>query len=87
MLCRKFELILESYMHLKNTNKSITHEELIFSLSHRSDLVETSGATSGLHLISSVFFGTGDLVFMEEFSYFIAINILRDGLRHNCQPG
>lgn len=54
---------------------------------YRFNLVETSGATSGLHLLSSVFFGAGDLVFMEEFSYFLAINVLKEGLRFKCESG
>ena len=40
------------------------------------DLVLTTGATNGLHLVTSSLVRTGGLVFVENPTYFIALNIL-----------
>lgn len=41
-------------------------------------LFVTNGVTGGLSLICSLFLQSGDLVFMEEPSYFLALSIMKD---------
>ncbi|XP_013405100.1 uncharacterized protein YER152C, partial [Lingula anatina] len=60
-------------------------EELAKFLSHnyqdsldREDLVLTAGATHGLSLVTTLFFQPGDTIFVEDPTYFIAINMLRE---------
>lgn len=47
------------------------------------ELLLTAGATYGLHLVGSVLFNTGVTVFVEDPTYFIAINILKGDLGCN----
>ena len=47
----------------------------------------TLGATHGLHLVGSVMFSPGNIVFLEDPTYFIAIDILRDELGMDIEPG
>lgn len=42
------------------------------------DLLITTGATFGLHHLCSAFFDTGDIVFVEEPSYFIALTMMEE---------
>ena len=46
----------------------------------RDNLILTGGATHGLHLVTSYLFKTGDRVFVEDPTYFIAIKLLKDDL-------
>ena len=47
----------------------------------------TAGATHGLSLLSSVFFSSSSIVFMERLTYFLAIKILKNAFRFNLQTG
>ncbi|CAH1786001.1 unnamed protein product [Owenia fusiformis] len=51
-----------------------------------SSLYLTTGASQGLYLTASLLFNTGDTVFIEDPTYFIAINLLRDDLGLNVVP-
>ena len=53
----------------------------------RDDLVETAGASQGLTLLSNLMFETGDLVFVEEKSYFVALNVLSNDRGLKVVPG
>ena len=44
------------------------------------NLVVTSGATHGLHLVASVLIGANAPVFVEDPTYFIAIDIVKKDL-------
>ena len=46
------------------------------SLHLSNDLIATAGATQGLNMITNLFFSPGDLVFVEDPSYFIGIKML-----------
>ena len=47
----------------------------------------TSGASSGLVLISCMMFSPGSTVFVEDPSYFIALNMLKSDFDMNVVPG
>ena len=47
----------------------------------------TAGATHGLHLVGSVLLPPRATVYVEDPTYFIAINLLRDDLGLNIQAG
>ena len=47
----------------------------------------TGGATSGLVMVCMHFFRNGDLVFVEDPTYFAAPSILRTELRMNVETG
>lgn len=47
----------------------------------------TSGASSGLLLVSSLVFSPGSIVFVEDPTYFIAINMIRKDLDMTIVPG
>ena len=49
--------------------------------------METAGATNGLHLLSTTFFTPGDLVFTEDFTYFLAIQMFKRTIRFNIETG
>lgn len=51
------------------------------------DITVTAGATHGLHLVGSVLLSPKATVFVEDPTYFIAINILKDDLGLNIVPG
>jgi len=54
-------------------------------------LLVTNGSSMGLHLVCSLFTHPGDLVFVEEPTYFLALRILADhdlqGDSHPNRPG
>lgn len=50
------------------------------------DLQITAGATHGLHFTVSAYFQTGDIVFVEDPTYFFAISMLRDDLGMKVIP-
>lgn len=64
-----------------------TFSRSVLCLPDSNDLVVTAGATQGLSLLSSLFFTAGDLVFVEDPTYFIALRILQEDLGLNCVPG
>ena len=45
---------------------------------YRDDLYATAGATQGLDLLSHMLFSEGDLVFVEDPTYFVAMKIFED---------
>ena len=47
----------------------------------------TSGATNGLAMACVHFFKAGDVVFVEDPSYFIALNMLKQDLGLKLVPG
>jgi DNA-binding transcriptional MocR family regulator len=50
------------------------------------DLIVTSGATQGLVLLSRLFFSSGDTVFVEDPTYFIALRALQNDCGLKCIP-
>jgi DNA-binding transcriptional MocR family regulator len=40
------------------------------------DVVESAGASQGLFLLANLMFGSGDLVFVDELAYFLALDLL-----------
>ena len=63
----KFRTALASFL-TENYKASVNTEELFV----------TNGITGGLALIVSLFLQAGDLVFLEEPSYFLALSIMKD---------
>lgn len=61
-----------------------SHSYYIFN---RNDLFITCGATYGLYLLATLFFHSGDMVFMEEASYHRVATILGDELKLQVIPG
>lgn len=51
------------------------------------DLVCTGGASSGLFLLTSLVFNQGDYIFVEDPTYFNAIEILKNDLNMNVVVG
>ena len=45
---------------------------------YRNDLFATAGATQGLDLLSHMLFSEGDLAFVEDPTYFLAITMFND---------
>ena len=45
---------------------------------YRDDLFATAGATQGLNLLSHMLFSEGDLAFVEDPTYFLAITMFND---------
>ena len=50
----------------------------MFPSFYRDDLFATAGATQALHLISHLLFSEGDLVFVEDPTYFLAMKMFED---------
>ncbi|KAH3718241.1 hypothetical protein DPMN_061041 [Dreissena polymorpha] len=46
----------------------------------------TAGATQGLHLVATVMFNKDTPVFMEDPTYFLAVNIIREDFGMNIKP-
>ncbi|CAH0520705.1 unnamed protein product [Peronospora belbahrii] len=63
----KFRKTLAQFL-TKGYQHEVDHEKLFV----------TNGVTGGLALICSLFLQSGDLVFMEEPSYFLALSIMKD---------
>ncbi|XP_052245602.1 uncharacterized protein LOC127854579 [Dreissena polymorpha] len=53
----------------------------------REDIMVTAGATQGLHLVATVMFNKDTPVFMEDPTYFLAVNIIREDFGMNIKPG
>ena len=49
--------------------------------------MQTAGASHGLHLLTSIFFSPGDIVFTEHSTYFSALQVLCDGLGMSPKSG
>ena len=64
------------------TTLSLTH-----ATTYRDDLVETAGATYGLHLLGTTFFSAGDLIFTEDLTYFVAIEMFKRTIEFNIETG
>jgi len=60
--------------------------QLLFSYDS-DNIVITSGATNGLAMACTHFFKSGDVVFVEDPSYFIAINMLKQDMGMKVIPG
>ena len=54
---------------------------------YRKNVMLTSGASSGLLLVTSLLFPRGSTIFVEDPTYFIAINVLKDDFGMNVVPG
>ena len=50
------------------------------------DLVVTGGASPGLAMLSSLYFSPGDMVFVEDPTYFVAQHTLQDDCGLVCVP-
>ena len=61
--------------------------EPVFMPSCRDDLIATAGATHGLHTISHLLFSPGDIVFVENPTYFIATTVFRSDNDFNVKSG
>ena len=44
------------------------------------ELIPTAGATQGLAMLTSFYFSTGDIVFVEDLTFFVALNYFRNDL-------
>ena len=53
----------------------------------REDLIETAGASQGLSFLSNTMFESGDLVFVEEKTYFMALKVLEKDQGMKVVPG
>ena len=53
----------------------------------RNDLVETAGASQALVLLSNMMFEAGDVVFVEERTYFVALKVLAKDRGMKVVPG
>ena len=60
---------------------------LLLRCIHRCDLVETAGATMGLHLLATLFFDAGDVAFVEEATYYHATTLLANDCGLRVIPG
>ena len=52
----------------------------------RNNLIATAGATQGLSMLGHLLFSPGDLVFVENPTYFIAIRMLEHDAGFKCVP-
>jgi DNA-binding transcriptional MocR family regulator len=52
----------------------------------RNDVLATAGATQGLHTIIHLLFSPGDIVFVENTTYFMATTILKEDGELNVKP-
>ena len=53
----------------------------------RNDVVESAGASQGLFLLANLMFGSGDLVFVDELAYFLALDLLTKDSKMKPVPG
>jgi hypothetical protein len=53
----------------------------------KDDLIVTNGATQGLYMLASLLFSAGDLVFVEDPTYFVALKLLQKDIGLQCVPG
>jgi selenocysteine lyase/cysteine desulfurase len=61
---------------------------LVISCSLASDdIIVTAGATQGLAMLANLLFSPGDLVFVEDPTYFIGLQALRQDCGLQCVPG
>ena len=51
------------------------------------DIVATAGATQGLHIITHLLFSAGDIVFVENTTYFVATKIFQSDGGLNMKSG
>ena len=56
----------------------IFHYNLVASNYYRDDLFATAGATQGLNLLSHMLFSAGDIAFVEDPTYFLAMKMFND---------
>ena len=57
------------------------------SLFRRDDIIATAGATQGLHAISHLLFSPGDIVFVENPTYFVATKIFLQDAEFKVKEG
>lgn len=50
----------------------------MIDFNYRDDLFATAGATQGLNLLSHMLFSEGDLAFVEDPTYFLAMKMFDD---------
>jgi DNA-binding transcriptional MocR family regulator len=60
--------------------------DLDFYYLYSDDLFPTCGASHGLYLLASQCFGPGDIVFVEELSFFLAVDMLSKDLKMKAVP-
>ena len=51
------------------------------------DIIVTAGASQGLAMLANLLFSPGDLVFVEDPTYFIALQALRQDCGLKCVSG
>ena len=64
--------------------------DMTVSMNHsciRNDLIVTNGASQGLYMLSSLLFSRGDVVFVEDPTYFLALKLFQDDMGFRCVPG
>ena len=59
---------------------------IISVYNYRNNIIATAGATQGLNLLSHLLFTSGDLVFVEDPTYFVAIKMLQQDAGFKCVP-
>lgn len=69
-----------------NVSTLYTLQNMYVFLIFSDDLIVTSGASQGLSMLAGLFFSPGDLVFVEDPTYFIALRILQQDHGLKCVP-
>lgn len=67
-------------------SENASHDWFQYAL-YSDNLFPTSGATNGLYMLASQYFRPGDLVFVEELSFLMAVKMLSKDLRMQAIPG
>ena len=49
--------------------------------------MQTAGASQGLYFLANLLFDTGDIVFVDEVTYFLALSLLEKDSRLKAVPG
>ncbi|XP_062515303.1 uncharacterized protein LOC134190803 [Corticium candelabrum] len=80
-----FREVLAAYLS-KEYQDDVHVDSHSYYIFNRNDLFITCGATYGLYLLATLFFHSGDMVFMEEASYHRVATILGDELKLQVIP-
>ena len=75
------------YIILVLIDTTCVHAVIVNFIFLREDLTQTCGSTHGLHLLCTFLFSEGDLIFVECFSYFLALEMFRTGLGMSLVSG
>lgn len=76
MTLASLKIAKQTNKRTKQTNKHTKYlHKPQLPLLYRENIIATAGATQGLHVISHLLFSTGDIVFVENPTYFVATKI------------